>query len=136
MASVRSGRLVYASTGLLTDRPATTHCASLNLLSEIDPTIRTDVAARFVDESDLLTCAGASAGIDMALHLVARFGGAERAREVRRGVQSTRTRPSEPIAQDCPDQLPSRHLERARTREGPGQPADATESTCQPVKPE
>ena len=89
MASVRSGRLVYASTGLLTDRPATTHCASLNLLSEIDPTIRTDVAARFVDESDLLTCAGASAGIDMALHLVARFGGAERAREVRRGVQST-----------------------------------------------
>ena len=87
MASVCTGSLVYAAAGLLTGRPATTHWASLNLLSELDPTVRTDVAARFVDDGDLITSAGVSAGIDMALHLVARLAGTERAREVRRGIQ-------------------------------------------------
>ncbi len=87
MASVCSGSLVYAAAGLLKGRPATTHWASLNLLSEIEPTVLTDVEARFVDDGDLLTSAGVSAGIDMALHLVARLAGVERAREVRRGIQ-------------------------------------------------
>ena len=50
---------------------------SLDLLSELDPTIRTDVDARFVDDGDVLTSAGVSAGIDMALHLVARLAGAD-----------------------------------------------------------
>ncbi len=87
MASVCTGSLVYAAAGLLSGRPATTHWASLNLLSELDPTIETDVHARFVDDGDLITSAGVSAGIDMALHLVARLAGVERAREVRRGIQ-------------------------------------------------
>lgn len=87
LASVCTGSLVYAAAGLLADRPATTHWASLNLLSEIDPTIRTDVDARFVDDGDLITSAGVSAGIDMALHVVGRLAGVERAKEVRRGIQ-------------------------------------------------
>ena len=87
MASVCTGSLVYASAGLLKGRSATTHWASLNLLSELDPTVITDVNARFVDDGDLLTSAGVSAGIDMALHLVARLAGTERAGEVRRGIQ-------------------------------------------------
>jgi transcriptional regulator GlxA family with amidase domain len=87
MASVCTGSLVYAAAGMLTRRRATTHWASLNLLSEIDPTVITDVDARFVDDGDVITSAGVSAGIDMALHLVARLAGPERAREVRRYVQ-------------------------------------------------
>lgn len=87
MASVCTGSLVYAAAGLLTRRPATTHWASLNLLSELDPTVVTDVDARFVDDGDLITSAGVSAGVDMALHLVARFAGTERAQDVRRGIQ-------------------------------------------------
>ena len=87
MASVCSGALVYAAAGLLTGRRATTHWASLNALSELDPTIHTEVDARFVDDDDIVTSAGVSAGIDMALHLVARFAGTERAREVRRELQ-------------------------------------------------
>lgn len=87
MASVCTGSLVYAAAGLLTGRRATTHWASLNLLSELDPTIITDVDARFVDDGDLITSAGVSAGIDMALHLVARLTDLERAREVRRYIQ-------------------------------------------------
>lgn len=87
MTSVCTGSLVYAAAGLLTRRRATTHWASLNLLSELDPTIITDVDARFVDDGDVVTSAGVSAGIDMALHLVSRLVGAERAREVRRNLQ-------------------------------------------------
>jgi transcriptional regulator GlxA family with amidase domain len=87
MTSVCTGSLVYAAAGLLTGRRATTHWASLNLLSETDPTVITDVNARYVDDGDLVTSAGVSAGIDMALHLVTRFAGAERARAVQREIQ-------------------------------------------------
>jgi transcriptional regulator GlxA family with amidase domain len=87
MTSVCTGSLVYAAAGLLIGRRATTHWASLNQLSELDPTIITDVDARFVDDGDLITSAGVSAGIDMALHLVARLTDSERAREVRREIQ-------------------------------------------------
>jgi transcriptional regulator GlxA family with amidase domain len=87
MASVCTGSLVYAAAGLLVGRRATTHWASLNLLSELDPTVITDVKARFVDDGDLVTSAGVSAGIDMSLHLVARLTSDERARDVRRSIQ-------------------------------------------------
>jgi transcriptional regulator GlxA family with amidase domain len=43
--------------------------------------------ARYVDDGDVITSAGVSAGIDMALHLVDRFAGSDRAREVRRGIE-------------------------------------------------
>jgi transcriptional regulator GlxA family with amidase domain len=94
LTSVCTGSLVYAAAGLLSGRPATTHWASLNLLSELDPTVITDVDARYVDDGDLITSAGVSAGIDMALHLVARLAGTERARDVRRGIQYD---PSPPV---------------------------------------
>jgi hypothetical protein len=42
---------------------------------------------RFVDTGEIVTAAGVSAGIDMALHLVARLHSVERAREVRRYIQ-------------------------------------------------
>ena len=87
MTSVCTGSLVYAAAGLLTGRPATTHWASLNHLAELDPTVITDVRSRFVDDGDLITSAGVSAGIDMALHLVARLAGTDRAQEVRRDLQ-------------------------------------------------
>ena len=94
MTSVCTGSLVYAAAGLLVGRTATTHWASLNLLSELDPTIITDVSSRFVDDGDLITSAGVSAGIDMALHLVARLTTLEHAQEVRRAIQYTPCPPS------------------------------------------
>ncbi len=87
MTSVCTGSLVYAAAGLLAGRPATTHWASLDLLAKLDPTIEVRPDDRFVDDGDIITAAGVSAGIDMALHLVARLAGADRAREVRRGIQ-------------------------------------------------
>ena len=87
MTSVCTGSLVYAAAGILGNRPATTHWGSLERLSELDPSIEVRPDDRFVDDGDVITSAGVSAGIDMALHLVARLAGVERAREVRRGIQ-------------------------------------------------
>jgi transcriptional regulator GlxA family with amidase domain len=87
MTSVCTGSLVYAAAGLLKNRPATTHWASLELLAELDPTIDVRGEERFVDDGDVITSAGISAGIDMALYLVARLASPERARQVRRGIQ-------------------------------------------------
>lgn len=87
LTSVCTGSLVFAAAGLLAGRPATTHWRSLELLAELEPTARVRPDDRFVDDGDLVTAAGISAGIDMALHLVSRLAGVERAREVRRGIQ-------------------------------------------------
>ncbi|WP_432483102.1 DJ-1/PfpI family protein [Kineococcus esterisolvens] len=86
MTSVCTGALVYAAAGLLAGRPATTHWSSLALLRELDASIDVRDDERFVDDGDVVTSAGVSAGIDMALHLVARLAGSDRAREVRRGI--------------------------------------------------
>lgn len=87
MTSVCTGSLVYAAAGLLAGRPATTHHASLDVLAETDPSIEVRRDDRFVDDGDVVTSSGVSAGIDMALHLVARLVSTERARQVRRGIQ-------------------------------------------------
>ena len=87
MTSVCTGALVYSAAGLLTGRPATTHWENDDLLTQLDPSILLRPEARFVDDGDLITSAGVSAGIDMALHLVARLVGRDRAREVRRAIQ-------------------------------------------------
>jgi transcriptional regulator GlxA family with amidase domain len=87
MTSVCTGSLVYAAAGLLRDRPATTWWGRLDTLAELDPTIDVRPDDRFVDSGEIVTAAGVSAGIDMALHLVARLHSVERAREVRRYIQ-------------------------------------------------
>ena len=85
--SVCTGALVFAAAGLLRDRPATTWWGALETLAELDPTIEVRPDDRFVDSGEVVTAAGVSAGIDMALHLVARLHSVERAREVRRYIQ-------------------------------------------------
>jgi transcriptional regulator GlxA family with amidase domain len=87
MTSVCTGALVYADSGLLDGRRATTYWNALGLLAELGTDIDADGDARFVDEGEVITAAGVSAGIDMALHLVARLHSVERAREVRRYIQ-------------------------------------------------
>lgn len=87
LVSVCSGALVLADAGLLDGRPATTHWGSLDHLAELGDDIEVRPDDRFVDDGDVVTAAGVSAGIDVALHLVARLEGPDRAREVRRYVQ-------------------------------------------------
>jgi transcriptional regulator GlxA family with amidase domain len=87
VASVCTGSLVLADAGLLDGRPATTHWASLDELAALGQNIDVRPADRFVDDGTIVTAAGVSAGIDMALHLVARLHSDQRAREVRRVIQ-------------------------------------------------
>lgn len=87
LASVCSGSLVFAAAGLLRGRPATTHWQSLDLLAELDPSLEVRPEARYVDDGAVITSAGVSAGIDMALHLVAKLASPERAKEVRNYIQ-------------------------------------------------
>lgn len=87
IASVCTGALVLAKAGLLDGKPATTHHGSLDYLKQLGREIEVLPDARFVDNGSILTAAGVSAGIDLALHLVVRMHSVERAREVRRYIQ-------------------------------------------------
>ena len=87
MTSVCTGSLVYADSGLLDGKPATTHWGSLETLAKLGNGVEVRPEDRFVDAGEVITAAGVSAGIDMALHLVARLHSVERAREVRRYIQ-------------------------------------------------
>jgi len=87
IASVCTGALVLAAAGLLDGRRATTHWSAYDELRAAGRDIEVDQEARFVDEGPVITAAGVSAGIDMALHLVARLDSPDRAREVKREIQ-------------------------------------------------
>jgi transcriptional regulator GlxA family with amidase domain len=87
MTSVCTGALVYAAAGLLDHKPATTHWSSLSALGQYGQGIEVRPEARFVDAGDVITSAGISAGIDMALYLVKRLESEDRAREVRHYIQ-------------------------------------------------
>ncbi len=66
---------MLAERGLLDQRRATTHWASINWMKETYPAIEMLDNARVVDEGHIITSAGISAGIDMSLHVVARLHG-------------------------------------------------------------
>jgi transcriptional regulator GlxA family with amidase domain len=87
MTSVCTGSLVFADAGLLDGLPATTHWDSLDHLASLGKDLEVRPAERFVDAGDVITASGVSAGIDMALHLIARLHSIERARQVRRAIQ-------------------------------------------------
>jgi transcriptional regulator GlxA family with amidase domain len=69
IGSVCTGAMMLAEAGLLTGRRAITHHGSIEDLRGFGAIVQED--ARFVDDGDILTAAGVTAGIDMALHLVA-----------------------------------------------------------------
>jgi transcriptional regulator GlxA family with amidase domain len=79
--SVCTGALVLATAGLLDGLQATTHYGSYDLLAELAPQTSVIRGVRYVDNGKVITSAGVQAGMDMALHVVARLLGDEVARE-------------------------------------------------------
>lgn len=79
VGSVCTGSLLLGAAGLLDGRKATTHWTFLEVLAGFGATPQT---RRWVEDGRVVTAAGVSAGIDLALHLVDRFAGAEVARTV------------------------------------------------------
>lgn len=87
LASVCTGSTVFAAAGLLAGRPATSNRHAFDDMARLDPSIDLRRDTQYVDAGDIITSAGISAGIDMALHIVARLAGIDRAREVREGIE-------------------------------------------------
>ncbi len=75
--SVCTGAFLLAERGLLDGRRATTHWASVDWMREHYPSVTMLADQRVVDEGHVITSAGVSAGIDMALHVVGRLHGPE-----------------------------------------------------------
>lgn len=84
LASFCTGAHVLAHAGLLDDRPAATHWRDVDDLQRLHPTVRVDPDVLYIDDGDLLTGAGAAAGIDLCLHLIRRDHGADVANHVAR----------------------------------------------------
>ncbi|THF76877.1 DJ-1/PfpI family protein [Cohnella fermenti] len=87
MAGVCTGALLLARAGLLDGRSATTHAASLARLAERHPLVQAVSGVKYVDDGDLATSAGISAGIDLSLRLVERLIGRETAERAARTME-------------------------------------------------
>lgn len=84
IAGVCTGGMLLARAGILDDRPAVTHVSAMDDLAETDATV---VRARVVDDGDVLTAGGVTAGLDLAFHLVERNWGQEIATAVFREME-------------------------------------------------
>lgn len=106
--SVCTGSLVLAAAGLLEGKRATGHWAFLEPLREYgaDP-----VGGRYVEDGKVITAAGVSAGIDMALHLVGREVGPEVAQAVQLGIEYD---PDPPFDAGSPEKAPAEIVELVR----------------------
>ena len=82
--SVCTGALVLAAAGVLDGLEATTHWLLLDKLGELGAT---PVTRRVVEQGKIITAAGVSSGIDMALTLAARIAGEDIARAIQLGIE-------------------------------------------------
>jgi transcriptional regulator GlxA family with amidase domain len=99
--SVCTGSLLLAAAGLLDGLPATTHWLSRELLAELGAK---PVPDRVVQEGKIVTAAGVSSGIDMALRLVQLINGDEVAQAVQLGIEYD---PEPPLDAGSPEKAPA-----------------------------
>ena len=98
--SVCTGSLLLAAAGLLDGAPATTHWLARDLLKELGAI---PVPERVVEHGKIVTAAGVSSGIDMALGLVQRINGDEVAQAVQLGIEYD---PEPPLDAGSPEKAP------------------------------
>ena len=75
LTSVCTGAMLLGQAGLLDGRKATTHWRSLGWMRESFPAVAVEDKLHVVEDGNVLTSAGISAGIDMALRVVTRYCG-------------------------------------------------------------
>jgi transcriptional regulator GlxA family with amidase domain len=107
--SVCTGALLLAAAGLLDDAPATTHWLARDRLAELGAK---PVPDRVVEHGKIVTAAGVSSGIDMALHLVQTINGREVAQAVQLGIEYD---PQPPLDAGSPEKAPPEIVELVRT---------------------
>lgn len=103
--SVCTGSLLLAAAGLLDGVEATTHWLARDLLAELGAT---PVTERVVERGKIVTAAGVSSGIDMALRLVQRVWGDELAQAVQLGIEYD---PEPPLDAGSPEKAPQAIVE-------------------------
>jgi len=108
--SVCTGSLLLAAAGLLAGRRATSHWLALDTLTELGAVA---VAERVVTDGKLMSAAGVSAGIDMALLLAAELAGPELAQLIQLGIEYD---PQPPFASGSPRTAPEPLVEILRER--------------------
>ncbi|WP_340681589.1 helix-turn-helix domain-containing protein [Amycolatopsis coloradensis] len=86
VAGLCSGTFVLAAAGLLDGRPATTHWAMAPLLAARFPAVLLDESVLYIDDGDILTAGGGAAGMDLGLHLIRSWCGAEVANRLAKGM--------------------------------------------------
>lgn len=108
--SVCTGSLILAAAGLLAGLRATSHWLALDVLKTFgaEPT-----PERVVIQGKIITAAGVSAGIDMALTLAARECGEEVAQAIQLGIEYD---PQPPFQAGSPSKAPAAIVERLRRR--------------------
>ncbi len=87
LASVCTGSMLLGKAGLLKGRRATTHWAMLDWMRESFPETTVERGLHVVEDGNIFTSAGISAGIDCALLIVARYFGEETARATARRME-------------------------------------------------
>lgn len=93
--SVCTGAFALGKSGLLDNRTSTTYHLSIDNLRKSFPKTNVVSDARYVDNGNVITTAGISAGIDGALHLVARLKGEQAAIEIARLMEYDKWVPKE-----------------------------------------
>jgi transcriptional regulator GlxA family with amidase domain len=106
--SVCTGALVLGAAGLLEGRRATTYWQSLEELRAFGAE---PVTSRWVEDGKYLTAAGVSAGIDMALHLVAEEVAPEMSQAVQLGIEYD---PAPPFDTGSPTKAPAALVDAVR----------------------
>jgi transcriptional regulator GlxA family with amidase domain len=109
-ASVCTGSLILAAAGLLEGRRATSHWLALEELGRLGAE---QTAERVVFDGKLVTAAGVSAGIDMALALAARVAGEQVAQAIQLGIEYD---PQPPFDAGSPQKAPAAIVEAVRAR--------------------
>jgi putative intracellular protease/amidase len=117
--SVCTGSLILAAAGLLDGRRATSHWLALDRLRALGAE---PVAERVVFDGKLVTAAGVSAGIDMALTLAARVAGETVAQAIQLGIEYD---PQPPFDAGSPEKAPAEVVELLRSMRG----SEALEAT-------
>lgn len=87
LASVCTGGMLLAEAGVTDGRPAVTHAGAIEDLRKSGAEV---VDARVVDDGDLLTAAGVTSGLDLALHVVEEAAGRTVATEVSESIEYDR----------------------------------------------
>jgi transcriptional regulator GlxA family with amidase domain len=87
LTAVCTGAMLLGRAGLLDGRRATTHWRSLEWMRDTFPTVTVEEHLHVVEDGHVLTSAGISAGIDLALRVVARYHGEAVARATARHME-------------------------------------------------